>query len=408
MRACTGSAALSHPIPSTVELDQLDPATVRDRLAGLDDEAIALQLSRLRVGHAIEVLEEFNAARRIAIASAAPQAESALWLAGHTYPEGSVARLAEPAVAVFKPHETVGAVLEALRPVVRERLVTYVFVVDAAQHLVGVVAFRELAFATADATLDEIMVPEPFFLRPEMPLVDAMREVVTRHYPVYPVATADGRLLGLVRGQTLFEQQAFAISAQAGAMFGVEREERIATPWSRSFRFRHPWLLLNLLTVFAAAAVVGAFQDTIDRLVVLAMFLPVLAGQCGNLGAQSLAVTLRGMTLGEIASFKLSHLVSKEGGLGLLNGALTGFVAAVAMYVIAGRLAAGDPLTLALATWAAMTVSCGISGVAGALIPVFLRRVGADPATASSILLTTATDVFSMGSFLALASWWVR
>ena len=114
------------------------------------------------------------------------------------------------------------------------------------------------------------------------------------------MTTESGRLVGMVRGQALFERQAFEISAQAGSMVGVEKEERVGTHWWRSFRLRHPWLQLNLLTAFIAAAVVGVFQDTIDRIVVLAAFLPVLAGQSGNTGCQALAVTLRGMTLGEL------------------------------------------------------------------------------------------------------------
>jgi magnesium transporter len=138
--------------------------------------------------------------------------------------------------------------------VVKKRLVTYLWVVDAAQKLQGVVAFRDLLYAERDRRLDEVMIRAPFFLRPRTELVDAMREVVTRHYPVYPVCEDDGRLVGQVRGQVLFEQQAFEISAQAGAMVGVDTEERLATPLWRSFRFRNPWLLINLLTVFVAAA----------------------------------------------------------------------------------------------------------------------------------------------------------
>ena len=110
-------------------------------------------------------------------------------------------------------------------------------------------------------------------------------------------------------------------------MVGVEKEERLSTPWPRSLRFRHPWLQLNLLTAFLAAAVVGAFQGTIDRLVVLAVFLPVLAGQSGNTGCQALAVTLRGLTLGELRHGGGRRLVLKEALLGLLNGALVGLTA---------------------------------------------------------------------------------
>jgi magnesium transporter len=172
----------------------------------------------------------------------------------------------------------------------------------------------------------------------------------------------------------------------------------------RSLRFRHPWLQINLLTCFVAAAVVGVFQGTLDRLVLLAVFLPVLAGQSGNTGCQALAVALRGMTLGDLKSGEEKKLVIKEGLLGLLNGMLVGVSAGIGMFVYARM--DGNPSALALAgvVWIAMSVSCVISGLCGALIPLLLRRIGTDPATASSIFLTTATDVISMGTFLGLAS----
>lgn len=281
-------------------------------------------------------------------------------------------------------------------------MVTYLFVVDTAQRLQGVVAFRELLYAAREQALDDVMIRQPFVLLPSMPLIKAMHEVVQRHYPVYPVAEADGTLVGQVRGQALFEQQAFEISAQAGAMVGVEKEERLATPWPRSFRFRHPWLLVNLLTVFVAAGVVGAFQATINEIVVLAMFLPVLAGQSGNLGAQSLAVVVRRMTLGELRGASIPRLLGKEAWLGFLNGFGTGVLAAVAMAVIARERA--DMPVLAATVLIAMTASCAFAGVAGAGVPLLLKRLGADPATASAIILSTLTDVTSMGLFLGLAT----
>jgi len=187
----------------------------------------------------------------------------------------------------------------------------------------------------------------------------------------------------------------------------VEKEERLATPWPRSLRFRHPWLQLNLLTAFVAGAVVGLFQETVDRIVLLAVFIPVLSGQCSNTGCQALAVTLRGMTLNEVQPGSALRLMGKEAWLGFLNGALTGVVAGIVMYVLAVMQKSDAPLTLSLITFIAMTASCMISGMAGAGVPLFLKRLGADPATASSIFLTTATDVVSMGAFLGLAAWLV-
>jgi magnesium transporter len=153
-----------------------------------------------------------------------------------------------------------------------------------------------------------------------------------------------------------------------------------------------------------AAAVVGVFQDTVDQIVILALFLPVLAGQSGNTGCQALAVTLRGMTLGELKSGTEKALVSKEALLGFLNGAFVGLSAGAGMFVVARMQHNPDALALSIIVIAAMIGSCMISGISGALIPLALKRMGADPATASSIFLTTATDVASMGMLLGLAT----
>jgi magnesium transporter len=310
----------------------------------------------------------------------------------------------EAPTATFTPDGTVGEAVESIRDLVKHAFVTYLFVVDAGGHLVGIVTMRELLLADRNSRLADIMLEDVFFLTPELQVRDAMKLVLNRHFPVYPVCDTDRTLLGEIRGQTMFEEQAFEISAQPGKMVGVDREERLSTPWKRSLLFRHPWLQLNLLTAFLAAAVVGMFQETIDRVVILALFLPVLAGQSGNTGCQALAVALRGLTLGELKPGKEKALVMKEGLLGLLNGGLVGFTAGLGMYVVATLQKNPSAPVLALIVFMAMIGSCVVSGISGALIPLTLRKLGADPATASSIFLTTATDVASMGLFLGLAT----
>jgi magnesium transporter len=383
------------------DLRELDSRSVAAQLRDDSDAEIATALHQLPAEQAHKVLERFDPARREAIERADVGKDLLL---GYDYAEDTVGRLMESAPAVFPPEMTIGAAIEALREVIKQRMVIYVFVADAGGVLRGVVAFRELVFGAHEQTLAEVMVRTPFFLTPTMSLVDAMHEVVTRHYPIYPVCESDGRLLGLVKGAALFEQQAFAISAQAGAIVGVEKEERLATPWLRSFRFRHPWLLVNLLTVAISASVVGVFQNSINRIVVLAIFLPVMSGQCGNLGSQSLAVVLRGVTLGELHNDGVRSMVLKEGWLGFLNGFASGLLAGAAMYLIAHGRHEPAALRLAGAIVVAMTVSCTLAGMAGASIPLMLRRVGADPATAAGIFLSTVTDVLSMGLFLGLAT----
>lgn len=383
----------------------LDSQVAMEKLESLSDAEIARTLTELGPGHAIDILACFAPERRGRIAAATLSGEGEQWLKDWHYPEGTVGRLVETTPAVFSPETTARAVIDAMRERVKSQLITYIFAVDAERRLVGVVTFRELLYAQPEAPLADVMVREPFYLQPQTSTVDAMREVVTRHFPVYPVCDEDGRLIGQVRGQVLFEQQAFEISAQAGSMVGVEKEERTSTPWARSLKFRHPWLQLNLLTAFVAASVVGLFQNTINQIVLLAVFLPVLSGQCSNTGCQALAVTLRGMTLNEIRAGRANGLILKEAWLGLLNGALVGLVAAFAMFLIAHFQHNTHTTLLALITFFAMTVSSVASGVAGTVVPLVLKRVGADPAMASSIFLTTATDVVSMGIFLGLAQW---
>ena len=194
------------------------------------------------------------------------------------------------------------------------------------------------------------------------------------------------------------------LSAQPGAMVGVKKDEHLVTPWYLSLKLRLPWLQLNLVAAFVAAGVIGLFQETIDRLLILTMFLPVLAGQSGNTGSQALAVTLRGVFLGELGLVKERALIMKEALLGLLNGALVGLVAAFCMYVVAGVKHLPNAFMLSVVVFLAMIGSCVISGALGAVMPLILKKLGADPVIASSIYLTTATNVASMGMLLGLAA----
>jgi magnesium transporter len=406
--------AIDQPPPSISEarMPELEEALLRlgpyeacELLERESDQTIAKLLSRENPAIADEILWTLPAERRERVLAAAPAEQREQWSRNHEYPEDSVGRLMDRPLAVLVQNQTVAEAIERLRPIVQRAFVTYGWVVDTSGKLVGVLVFRELLFAEKGRSISELMVKDPFALRPEASLTDAMREALKRHFPAYPVCDASGRLVGIVRGQTLFEQQAFELSAQAGTMVGVEKEERLGTPWPRSLKFRHPWLQLNLLTAFIAAAVVGIFQETLDELVVLAVFLPVLAGQSGNTGCQALAVALRGITLGDLGTGQAKTLVMKEALLGLLNGVLVGLTAGLGMYVYARSQGNASALSLALVVMIAMVGACAASGMAGAVVPLTLRRLGADPATASSIFLTTASDVVSMGLFLALATW---
>ena len=378
------------------------------KLAQFGPPEVAATLLQLSPGFAQDVLAVLpDETRELVFAAAAPEV-ARQWQRNALYDEGAVGRMMEPVIGAFGPERAVGETIEVLRETIKTSLITYVWVVDEAERLLGIVTMRDLLFGDHHRRLSEVMLQNPFALQASMPLKDAMKQVLDRHYPVYPVLDASGRLIGLVRGQAMFEAQAIEITLQAGSMMGVEKEERITTPWLHSLKLRHPWLQLNLLTAFLAAAVVGVFQDTLDRLVILALFLPVLAGQSGNTGCQALAVTLRGMTLGELHPGSERRLVSKEAWLGCLNGVGVGIAAAVGMFITATGQNNDSPFMLAFVVFLAMIGACVASGVSGAMVPLTLKRFGFDPATASSIFLTTATDVVSMGMLLGLATLLVR
>ncbi len=376
-------------------------------LAERGDEEAAAALADLNPMLAQQILHELDDEKRCSILAAASIEKAHQWMHNQQYPEDSVGWLMELPVAIFRPQMTVKDTIEALRLLTKKAFITYGYVTDEQNHLIGVLVMRDLMLADPSRTLKEVMWTNLFTLRPEMELTEAMRASVNRHIPVYPVCDAQGRLLGLVRGQSLFEARAVEISAQAGAMMGVEKEERLSTPMLRSLSLRHPWLQVNLLTAFLAAAVVGYYQDTLDHLLILAVFLPVMAGQSGNTGCQALAVSLRSLTLGDVRPGKERYLVIKEGVLGLMNGALVGLSAGLGMWAYAAFKHQPQALMLGFVVFISMIASCVVSGLCGALIPLTLRRYGADPATASSIFLTTATDVVSMGFFLGLARWLV-
>jgi magnesium transporter len=383
------------------------------------NEAAAL-VERAVPGDAVEALMQLNPAivqdilaqlekgpRRFITASAPPEIAEQ-WKRNKQFAEGTIGRLMEAPFAVFSPTMTVGDAIEALRPLVRSAFVTYVYVVDAEGRLAGLVTMRDLLFNDRAASLADVMLANPFALNPELPVPDAMKLTVNRHYPQYPVTDSEGKLVGLVRGAALFELEAFEITAQAGSMVGVEKEERVSASVMQSFKFRNPWLLINLLTAFAAGGVVAVFQGTLDKLVILATFLPVLAGQSGNTGCQALAVTVRGLTLGDVKPGAGKSLMSKEALLGLANGAVTGLLCGLAMYGYALYENNPHALMLGVVVIMAMIGSCCLSGISGALVPLVLKKLGADPATASSIIVTTATDVSSMGLMLGLAALLIR
>ncbi len=194
------------------------------------------------------------------------------------------------------------------------------------------------------------------------------------------------------------------LSAMPGAMVGVEKGERLSTPWRRSMRLRHPWLLFNLFASLFGATMVLLFHDTINRLLILAVFVPILISQTSNTGGQTLAVALRGLSMGDLKTGQERALLIKEALLGLLNGLIVGAVAAAAMYAASTLQHASNPRMLSAVVFLAMAGSSFMGGLCGVAVPLALKKFGADPATGSTILLTTVTNVAALTLLFGLAT----
>ncbi len=405
---------MTNPSSETLDINCLDKLVSSisrraplDAVALLDeepDEVITEVLNRINPTLALRILRQLPQERIASVAIEVQNEVREQWVVNRHYPEESIGRLMSPVSAVLETTMTAACARERIRELVKQTMVTYGFVVDREKRLQGILVMRDLMLAEEDTPLGEIMVPNPFFFIPDRDIGEAMHDVLQRHYLVYPVCDEGGHLIGEVQGTVLFEEQAYELTAQSGRMVGIGKEEHLITPLLTSLKYRHPWLQLNLVTAFLAAFVVGFFEDTIAQIVALAVFLPVLAGQSGNTGSQALAVSLRGIFLDEFHPGMDRRMVIKEAFLGLFNGSLVGVTAGLGMLAYAHMTDAPSPLMLSLVVFLAMTGSCVISGVTGVLVPLTLRRLGADPATASAIFLTTATDVVSMGMFLWMAT----
>jgi magnesium transporter len=311
----------------------------------------------------------------------------------------------EPVVATFSPQSTVRDVVESLRNLVKHAFITYGYVVDDENRLLGVLVMRELLLSEPMRPVRELMIARPFFLTARQRVRDVIPLVHIRHYSEYPVCDDEAHLIGLVRGYALFQEQTRELVAQPGKMVGVIREERLQhSPW-RSLTFRHSWLQVNLLGSFVAAGVIGYYEAAVTQAVAIAAFIPVMVGQSASTGGQALAVALRGLTLGELKIDRWTELINKEAMVGTANGVLVGLTAALGMYAYATFHGHADALKLSVVMLLAMIVSTTVSSVVGAVTPFLMKRIGYDPATAATILVGGITRIVSIAAFLALTRW---
>lgn len=313
------------------------------------------------------------------------------------YPSNSAGRLMDTDIIAFNENQTVDQALSQLRSQKKVEL-HHLFLLNDDMLLNGQVEIQKLALADGHKILSSLASPLQAVISVLDPKSEIMDQLEKLKIDTLPVIDGNNHFVGVLHGRNLLGVIKESIAADMQTMVGVSKDERALSSSWFAVKKRLPWLQINLLTAFLAAAVVGLFEETIAQYTALAILLPIAAGQSGNTGAQALAVTMRGLTLREITIRHWPQVMMKEAGAGLINGIAIAITCGGGVYL--WSRSAGLSLIIALS----MISSMILAAVAGALVPIILKKMGQDPALSSSIILTTVTDIAGFMSFLGIAT----
>jgi magnesium transporter len=318
------------------------------------------------------------------------------------YGEQTAGRIMNPAVFALNEDLTVGEAITALQSSRDVEMVFYLYVVDARRHLVGVTSLRRLLLVSPETPLKRIMTPDVISVRVDTDQEEVARQVASYNLLAVPVVDEENKLVGVVTVDDVIDVIKDEATEDLLRLAGVSGDERVSTPAGEAIRKRLPWLGVNLITAFVAASVVALFEGTISQVTALAVFMPIVAGMGGNAATQTLTVIVRGLALGELSWVNARKALGKEALIGLGNGLALGVVAAGVAWVTKG-----DPM-LGLLLGMAMVCNMFVAATAGTLVPLGLKALKVDPALASSVFITTFTDVVGFASFLGLATVFLR
>ncbi|MGQ0732725.1 MAG: magnesium transporter [Acidobacteriota bacterium] len=318
------------------------------------------------------------------------------------YGEQTAGRIMNPAVFALNEDLTVGESITALQNSRDVEMVFYLYVVDARRHLVGVTSLRRLLLVAPETPLKRIMTPELISVRVDTDQEEVARQVASYNLLAVPVVDEENKLVGVITVDDVIDVIKDEATEDLYRLGGVSGDERVATPAFESFRKRLPWLVVNLATAFVAASVVALFEGTISRVTALAVFMPIVAGMGGNAATQTLTVIVRGLALGELSWANAKKVLLKEIAVGLGSGITLGLLAALVASVSKASPVLGMLIALA------MVCNMLVATVAGTLVPLGLKALRVDPALASSVFITTFTDVVGFASFLGFATLFIQ
>jgi len=390
--------ALPPEVSSQALVEMPEEAHAEATLAALDPERAAEIVEELEDDDAADILGELDPEKQERILSEVEDRADVDRLLRYDE-ETAGGRMTSHVVTVRDTATAAEALEEIRRQAEAVDDFSEVFVVDSDRRLLGILPLKDLVISRPERQVGEIMAPADISVPPDLDQEEVARLMARYHLSTVPVVDGAGRLLGRVTVDDVIDVVEAETTEDLLQFGGVSADEELAARWTTAVRSRLPWLYVNLITAFLAGGVVYVFQDTIRRAVMLAVWMPVIAGMGGNAGTQALAVTVRRLALGLIPRHLFVRVVGKEVLVGVANGLAIGVVVGI----VAGML--GEGVRLGLVVFLAMTGNLLVAGFAGAFIPVVLERLGIDPAIASSIFVTTFTDVCGFLLLLGLAGW---
>jgi magnesium transporter len=318
------------------------------------------------------------------------------------YPEKTAGRIMNPKVFALSEDMTASEAIAALQGSRDVEMVFYLYVIDGRRHLVGVVSLRRLLLVPADTPLKRIMTTDLISVRVDTDQEEVASQVASYNLLAIPVVDEENKLVGVITVDDVIDVIKDEATEDVYRLAGLATDDRVFTTPTESLRKRLPWLIVNLATAFIAASVVKLFEGTIGVVTSLAVFMPVVAGMGGNAATQTLAVIVRGIALGELTWGNSRKALIKEALVGAGNGIACGVVGGGMVWLMQGTPWMGVILAMA------MIINMFVAAIAGTLIPLSLRALKVDPALASSVFITTLTDVFGFFSFLGLGALFIK
>jgi len=381
-------------------LKELPPELLPDILALIDDEKVARVIVQADPDDAVTFIDSLPDERKEKVLALVDPDRRESVQQQISYPEETVGRIMTTDYLALPPNTTAQGAIDKIRNRGELETFFYLYVVDDSSRLVGVVPIRNLVIAPQDRTLGEMMIADPVRADISMDQEEAARLVSKYELLALPIVDHEVRLVGIITVDDVIDIIDKETTEDMYKMAGLEEDDRVFTPATRSIKMRLPWMIFNLLTAILAASVVGLFEETIGQLVALATFMPIVAGMGGNGATQTITIMVRGMALGELEFSSAWKAVVKEVSVNLCIAAVTGgLVALLVAFVWKGNPFLG--LVLAMA----MIINLGlVAGLSGTLIPLTLKRLKFDPAIGSGVIVTTFTDIFGFLSFLGLAT----